>query len=179
MIPLHEKADNKIKIAVSSCLLGKPVRYDGLHKRHALIITMLDQHFECIEVCPELLAGLGVPRPPVQLLQRDNRIRAIGVNDGQLDVTDVLDEVAHQFVEQHQDLGGAILQSRSPSCGVGSTPLFNINSEIIGTSNGLFADRLVKTFPGLPIKEDSWFAGQEAVEKFIDEVNDYIALASA
>lgn len=173
------QAKRKIKVAVSSCLLGKSVRYDGQHKRHALIVNMLNDYFECIEVCPEMLAGLGVPRPPVQLMQLDDSICALGVDDRKIDVTNMLKKVALEFVERHIDLGGMILQSRSPSCGFGSTPLFNSKDEIIGTTNGLFADQLTKTFPDLPIREDTWFENQDAIEAFITQVENYIALASA
>jgi len=158
-------------------LLGRAVRYDGRHKRHVLIVNMLEDSFECIEVCPEMLAELGVPRPPVQLVRLDDSTYALGVEDHKLDVTAPLEKAAQAFVENHQDLGGAILQSRSPSCGVGSTPLF-YNKEIIGTANGLFADILINTFPGLPIREDTWFEDQRSVEAFVTQVEDYIARAS-
>ena len=167
----------KIKIATSSCLLGNPVRYDGQHKRHKLIVTMLDEYFECVDVCPEMLAGLGTPRPPVQLVQVGESIRALGVDDRELDVTGLLEKVAADFIEQYRDLGGMILQSRSPSCGLGSTSLFNNKNELSGQAieltDGIFASRLTNAFPGLPMKQDTWFVNKKAVVNFVGQVKYY------
>lgn len=166
--------NKKINIAVSSCLLGKPVRYDGQHKRHALIVGIFDSDFECIDVCPEMLAGLGTPRPAVQLVQVGDNIHALGVEDRNLDVTHLLDNVADRFIEQHKNLGGLILQSRSPSCGLGSTNLFNPNDELLGLADGIFANRLAEAFPDLPIREDTWFTNRQAVDDFVAQVRNYV-----
>jgi uncharacterized protein YbbK (DUF523 family) len=162
-----------IKVAISSCLLGNPVRYDGRHKRHDLIITMLDKYFEVIVVCPEMWAGMGTPRPPIQLVKMNENIHALGIEDNSNDVTDRLLEVADAFIRQHPDLGGAILTTRSPSCGLGSTPLFNRRNDEIGLGNGIFADRLTSAFPEMPVREDIWFENQSAVDQFVERVRAY------
>jgi len=175
--------NKKINIAVSSCLLGKPVRYDGQHKRHALITSLFcsdSDNFECedfesIAICPEMLAGLGTPRPAVQLVQVGDNIHALGVEDRNLDVTQLLDNVAKAFIVQHKNLGGMILQSRSPSCGLGSTNLFNHHDELLGLADGIFAHRLAEAFPGLPIREDTWFTDRQAVDDFVVQVKNYVA----
>jgi uncharacterized protein YbbK (DUF523 family) len=165
--------DKTIKVAVSSCLLGNRVRYDGQHKYNFLIVNMLEEFFETLVVCPEMLAGLGTPRPPVQLVELANNTHALGVEDKSLDVTELIEKVATDFIEQHNDLGGLILQSRSPSCGFGSTPLYNQQKEIIRLTNGIFADKVATAFPDLPIKEDSWFETEDAVVEFVKLVNRY------
>ena len=162
-----------LKVAVSSCLMGSAVRYDGQHKRQTRIVEMFDEHFEAVVVCPEMLAGLGTPRPPVQLVRVGNQIQARGVQDKELDVTKLIEKVVAEFIAVHTELSGMILQSRSPSCGVGSTPLFDECSETIGFTNGLFADAIVNAFPGMPIQEDDWFVDQGAVDKFVEQVRSY------
>jgi len=54
-----------IKVVVSSCLLGAPVRYDGRDKKsgHPILQRWLDEG-RVVSVCPEMLGGLGTPRPP-------------------------------------------------------------------------------------------------------------------
>ena len=163
-------------------MLGKPVRYDGQHKRHELITRLFcsdseSGNFECTEICPEMLAGLGAPRPAVQLVQVGDNIHALGVEDRNLDVTHLLDNVADRFIEQHKNLGGLILQSRSPSCGLGSTNLFNHNDELLGLTSGIFANRLAEAFPDLPIREDTWFTNRQAVDDFITQVRAYVNVA--
>ncbi|OLD64465.1 MAG: hypothetical protein AUI47_05820 [Acidobacteria bacterium 13_1_40CM_2_68_5] len=56
-----------IRVGISACLLGQAVRYDGGHKRDSIIIEALGCLFEWVPVCPEVEAGLGVPREPLAL----------------------------------------------------------------------------------------------------------------
>ena len=57
----------RIPVGVSSCLLGEAVRYDGGHKHDHYVTGVLGWYFEYVAWCPEALAGLGVPRPPIRL----------------------------------------------------------------------------------------------------------------
>ena len=160
----------KFKVAVSSCLVGNAVRYDGQHKRHSLIVDMLEKYFEPVVVCPEMHAGLGTPRPPVQLVQIGESVIAQGVEDKNLNVTALIEKVAVEFIAQYPDLSGIILQSRSPSCGYASTPLFTESNETIGFSSGIFTNSISMAYPGLPIKEDTWFVDKTAVENYVEQV---------
>ncbi len=56
-----------IKIGISRCLLGQRVRYDGADKYSRICNEDLAERFELVSVCPEVDAGLTVPRPPVEL----------------------------------------------------------------------------------------------------------------
>ena len=62
---------DRIRVGISSCLLGAAVRYDGGHKRDAWITGTLARHFEFVPVCPEVAIGLGTPRPPIRLVHTD------------------------------------------------------------------------------------------------------------
>ncbi|NNL07096.1 MAG: DUF523 domain-containing protein, partial [Gammaproteobacteria bacterium] len=74
-------------IGVSRCLLGHAVRYDGESKPHSVVIDQLVKLFELVPVCPEVEAGLSVPRPPVQLSGSIDHPRVTGREDPELDVT--------------------------------------------------------------------------------------------
>jgi uncharacterized protein YbbK (DUF523 family) len=60
--------ENKIRVGVSSCLLGNPVRYDGGHKHDRYITDILGTYFDFIPVCPEVECGLPVPRETMRLV---------------------------------------------------------------------------------------------------------------
>ncbi|WP_455367057.1 DUF523 domain-containing protein, partial [Kaarinaea lacus] len=77
----------KIHIGVSSCLLGHKVRYDGQGKKHSYVLKLCEQ-FTCIAICPEYAIDLGVPRPPLHLVQLTNGIHARGIANPKQDVTD-------------------------------------------------------------------------------------------
>ena len=59
---------SKLKIGVSSCLLGEKVRWNGEDKRDVVLLDDLNNLFEYVPVCPEVEVGMGVPRQPVQLI---------------------------------------------------------------------------------------------------------------
>jgi uncharacterized protein YbbK (DUF523 family) len=51
---------NPIRIGISSCLLGRKVRYDGGHKRDAFLVDTFGRHVEWVPVCPEVEMGMGI-----------------------------------------------------------------------------------------------------------------------
>jgi len=59
--------ENKIKIGVSSCLIGEKVRWNGDHKQNHYVREVLAKYFEYVSVCPEMEVGMGVPRETVAL----------------------------------------------------------------------------------------------------------------
>jgi uncharacterized protein YbbK (DUF523 family) len=121
------------------------VRYDGQTKANALLIDFFSAAADIIPVCPEVGASLGTPRPPVQLINSAAGIRALGTNDSSLDVTRPLQQFSQHFSDSVlPKLHGIILKSRSPSCGLGTTPVqYSPNLSLPG--NGIFADAMLKT----------------------------------
>ena len=57
----------KIKLGISSCLLGENVRYDGGHKLDHFLRDTWGRYIEYVSVCPEVECGLGVPRESIHL----------------------------------------------------------------------------------------------------------------
>src|SRR5262245_36182693 len=74
----HEDELSPIRIGISRCLLGDPVRYDGAHKHDQFLTDTLGRYFEWVPVCPEVEVGMGTPREPIQLVQLGNNIRLLG-----------------------------------------------------------------------------------------------------
>ncbi|VAX13728.1 COG1683: Uncharacterized conserved protein / FIG143828: Hypothetical protein YbgA [hydrothermal vent metagenome] len=170
------QSSTRICIAVSACLLGERVRYDGAQKRHPLITKLADE-FELQTFCPEVAIGLGVPRAPVQLVATSAGIRARGVADPEHDIGDRLQAYAQQQCEVLTTCAGLIFKSRSPSCGLGSSPLFNEQDEQTGETNGLFATVLQDCLPGVPMVEERALMTEDALTVFAGRVRDYDALS--
>ena len=55
------------KILVSACLAGFLCRYDGKEKTNEEVVALVKQGL-AIPICPEQLAGLATPRPPMEIL---------------------------------------------------------------------------------------------------------------
>ena len=60
--------EEKVRIGISSCLLGNPVRWNAGHKLDRFLTNTLGQFVEYVPVCPEVEAGFGVPRESVRLV---------------------------------------------------------------------------------------------------------------
>ena len=150
-------ASYRAAVAVSACLAGEKVRYDGADKRLSLY-PLLQRELHLIPICPELGAGLGVPRPPVQLVDTDGGVRALGRDDPAYDVTPALQAFAAQSVQRLRNeyaLCGYLWKSRSPSCGLGSTPIFGERGEKKGDASGIQADFFQRHLPYLCFSEES------------------------
>lgn len=146
----------KLNIAVSACLLGSEVRYDGTGKLQSIMLEELKPIANWVGLCPEVEAGLGIPREPIELVQSANEIRVLQVSNSEIDRTDALrDCVARQtWLAQ---LDGFIFKARSPSCGVATTPLWNTEGKKINETDGEFVRGVRTRFPNLPlIDEEQW-----------------------
>ncbi len=145
-----------MKIAISACLLGQAVRYDGTGKCQPSIISALKNKAELIPFCPEVEAGLGIPREPIQLQQLGSEIRVVQVSDTSIDQTQALRDCA-AAQGWLKDIDGYIFKARSPSCGIGSTPLWNQQDIYTETTDGEFVRSIKALYVGLPmIDEEQW-----------------------
>lgn len=102
-----------MKIVVSACLLGENCKYNGGNNFSSAVAEFIRGR-EVIPVCPERLAGLGVPREPIEIINGEVR-RQDGTS-----VDAVLRKTVQQILDQldGQDIECVILKSRSPTCGV-------------------------------------------------------------
>ncbi len=100
-----------MRLLVSACLLGENCKYNGGNNYCPTVIDFIKGH-EVIPVCPEVLAGLGVPRTPVEIVNGE-----VKTKDG-ISADAALRQAVAQILEEHPDFDCAILKSRSPTCGV-------------------------------------------------------------
>lgn len=105
---------------VSACLLGKCCKYSGSHNYSAEAEKFL-QGKQYIQVCPEVLGGLSIPRPPAEI-QGDRIINNQGADVTQefmLGSKRALAQAQQEAEALGQPIEGAILKANSPSCGAG------------------------------------------------------------
>ena len=102
-----------MKVMVSACLLGRNCKYNGGNNYSEKTVEFVKGK-EVIEVCPEVLAGLGIPRIPIEIVDGVLRDR-----DG-VEKDTVLREAIAKILKQieGEEIECAILKSRSPTCGV-------------------------------------------------------------
>ena len=142
-------------VAVSRCLLGEDVRYDGGNCQVPWIVDVLSEHCDILGVCPEVAAGLGTPRPPVQVCRSGGYDCLLGRDDRGLDVTAEVMTASYGLIDDMEGVDGLILKSRSPSCGVSDTPVFDLSGVEVGLGGGLFAQLVARSLPQVPIVDEN------------------------
>ena len=102
-----------MKILVSACLLGENCKYSGGNNFSQAVADFLKGN-EIVPVCPEVLAGLGIPRTPIEIVD------GVLMDRNGNSVDSLLRKTVEKLVAElkEQDIDCAVLQSRSPTCGV-------------------------------------------------------------
>ena len=166
----YKPLKKKPRVGISQCLLGDAVRYDGKSKANKIVLEQLSTLFELIPVCPEVEAGLSIPRPPVQLTGNTENPLLIGRDDSSIDVTGIMQAYCKHKIPELAHLHGFIFKSRSPSCGLNSTPVFIDGQCVSESSRGVFARTLCQTYPDLAVIEDCDIDKPEKLKQFKQRV---------
>lgn len=125
------------KVLVSGCLLGENCKYNGGNNYNPRIVEFLKDK-EVISICPEIMAGMGCPRNPIEIV------------DGVLtdchgkNVDSLIRKSVMEIMERIRDeeIQFAVLQSRSPTCGVNQVYDGTFSGKLI-TGSGVFAKSLM------------------------------------
>lgn len=172
--PLRHPPRPAIRLGISRCLLGDPVRYDGGHKRDDDLVEVLGKQVEWVPLCPEVEAGLGVPRPPMRLAGPVGAPRLLTIATG-VDHTGTLDRFSRRRARElgDLDLSGFVLKSRSPSCGLRQVPVYGPRGRVTRKGVGLFARAVTKRFPLVPVEDEARLADPAVREHFLERVLGY------
>lgn len=161
----------KIKLGISTCLLGEPVRFDGGHKWDRFLTDTLGQYVEYVPVCPEVECGLGIPREPLRLVGESENPRLITVRTNQ-DQTDRMKGWAKgRILElEKEGLCGFIFKSGSPSSGMERVKVYDRNGVPAKRGVGIFARAFIDYFPLLPVEDEGRLNDPHLRENFIERI---------
>ena len=161
----------RVRIGISSCLLGERVRYDGGHKRDSFLADIFGQYVEWVPVCPEFEMGLGVPRESLRLVDEKGEVRLIAPASG-TDNTRLMSAYAEKRLDEleAQQLCGYVLKRGSPSCGMERVTVYRNATPLNRSGRGLFAEKLVARFPYLPVEEEGRLNDVRLRENFVSRV---------
>lgn len=163
---------NKIRLGVSSCLLGEKVRYDGGHQFNHYVNDVLGEYVEFVPVCPEVEVGLPTPRDTLRLVENEEgQIRLVFPKSGE-DITERMESWARERVRHlaGKDLDGFVFKSKSPSSGMERVKLYDQNGVPRKTGVGVFAGIFMETFPLLPVEEEGRLNDPRLRENFITSI---------
>jgi len=161
--------EDKIRLGISTCLLGENVRYDGGHKRDRFIIETLGQFVEFVPVCPEVECGLPVPRESMHLAGDPESPRLITTRS-KIDHTERMVYWARKRVGEleKENLCGFVFKSNSPSSGMERVKIYNEHGIAQKTGVGMFARAFMDHFPLIPVEEDGRLHDIRLRENFIE-----------
>ncbi|PIE66865.1 MAG: hypothetical protein CSA23_06905 [Deltaproteobacteria bacterium] len=130
-------------VLVSRCLGFDSCRYDG-QQLQAQIIDLLKGHVRFVDVCPEMAAGLGVPRPPIRLCMENDNVEVWQPAKSRT-VTQPLQRASSDILCHFKECDGAILKSKSPSCGLYDAKVFRgINKpQFLRWGGGILGEKIL------------------------------------
>ncbi|MDY0237267.1 MAG: DUF523 and DUF1722 domain-containing protein [Campylobacterales bacterium] len=153
-----------MNIAISSCLLGNVVRYDGKDQSSEYVLKKLSSFVNFIPFCPENRA-FGTPREPISLNLINEKVEVI-TNFSKKNLTKELNEtIEEELLTFPTKINGIILKSKSPSCGLESKLL--VEGKNIGKIEGVFASRLIKKYENVPIIQECSLGNIFLKEEFL------------
>jgi len=163
--------EKKIKLGISTCLLGENVRYDGGHKLDRFLTDILGQYVEYVPVCPEVECGLPIPRESMHLEGNPESPRLITSRTMQ-DMTERMVSWAEKRVVELEKEGlcGFIFKSDSPSSGMERVKVYNEKGMPVKKGIGMFARIFMEHFPLLPVEDEGRLHDPGLRENFIERI---------
>ena len=125
-----------MKILVSACLLGENCKYNG-GNNYSPVVAEFIKDKEVLTICPEMMAGMGCPRTPIEIV--DGVLMDRNGNNVDAAMREAIEKAMEMI--RKEDIRCAILQSRSPTCGVNQIYDGSFSGKLINGS-GLFAQAL-------------------------------------
>ena len=147
---------SKPKVLISACLLGELCRYDGRTKHNETLIEQLEEAYELIPFCPEA-PDMGTPRPRISVIKDKNGDYRVVVDESGKDVTHFIQKQTQSIIEQGDEFEIIVLKSKSPSCGLGTTPIKNEFGVNIEQGDGYAAMMLKKHYKNIKIVDENYF----------------------
>ena len=163
--------ERKIKLGISTCLLGENVRFDGGHKLDRFLTNTLGQYVEYVPVCPEVECGLPVPRESMHLEGDPDAPRLVTSRTKQ-DMTEKMVNWARRRVAdlEKEGLMGFIFKSDSPSSGMERVRVYNEKGMPVKKGVGMFARAFMEHFPLLPVEEEGRLHDPKLRDNFIERI---------
>ena len=161
--------EEKIRLGISSCLMGNPVRFDGGHKHDRYLTDTLGQYVEYVPVCPEVECGMSIPRESLRLVGDPENPRLV-TGKTNVDYTEQMQSWAKKRIVQleAEQLDGFIFKSRSPSSGMERVKVYSGGGMPQKTGVGMFARAFMNHFPNLPVEEEGRLHDPILRENFIE-----------
>lgn len=127
-----------MNILVSTCVIGQNCKYNGRNNLNKSVVEFIQGH-NVIEICPELLAGMKCPRACAEIV--NGIVMSENGENVDAEYRRGVELAMKKIKGQKIDL--AILQSRSPTCGVNTIYDGSFSGTLI-EGHGLFTEAIIE-----------------------------------
>lgn len=150
------------------------MRFDGGHRKDALILSSLGPYVEWVPVCPEVEMGLSIPREALRLERHPSGIRLVH-SYTKKDRTSEMRDLARRRTRAlaEMDLCGYILKKGSPTCGMERVKIYSKRGMPDSSGVGLFASALLDAQPELPVEEEGRLRDPKLRDNFVERIFAY------
>jgi uncharacterized protein YbgA (DUF1722 family)/uncharacterized protein YbbK (DUF523 family) len=144
----------KPRIIISKCIEFDFCRYNGQIIRSE-IVNKLKPYVDFLPICAEVEIGLGIPRDPIRIVEKQTKKYLIQPTTGR-DVTNEMNSFAHQYLVSLKDIEGFLLKSQSPSCGTRDVKIYPaiLHSAPVRREAGFFGEQVLHQFPFSAIEDE-------------------------
>jgi uncharacterized protein YbgA (DUF1722 family)/uncharacterized protein YbbK (DUF523 family) len=162
-----EQSFPRPRILISRCLGFAACRYNGQQLQFR-VVDQLRDHVDFVDVCPELEAGLGVPRSPIRLCLQDNKIEVWQPAESR-SVTDDLQKAASRLAQDIRDHDGAILKTKSPSCALQDAKIYNgiDHPQFLQRGSGIFGALVLERLGHKAVEDEQRLTNRILREHFL------------
>ncbi|MDE0882748.1 MAG: DUF523 and DUF1722 domain-containing protein [Myxococcota bacterium] len=162
------------RVGISSCLMGEAVRFNGGHQKDNFVVDVLAKHVELVPICPEVEAGMGVPRPAIRMVRQESGIGLFESATG-TDHSETMNTTLTSISSRLKgcDLDGFLLKRASPTCGISGVKIYahsDKKSQVVARGRGFFADRLTTDFETLALSEEGWLKDAMLRQQFLHRI---------
>ena len=163
--------EHRIRLGISTCLLGQNVRYDGGHKLDHFLTDTLGRYVEYVPVCPEVECGFDTPREAFRLVGDPESPRFV-TSRTHNDFTERMMKWAKRRVIEleREGLCGFIFKSNSPSSGMERVKVYGEKGMPVKKGRGVFARMFMEYFPLIPVEDEGRLHDPILRENFVERI---------
>lgn len=158
-------------VVSSKCIEFEYCRYNA-NIISSDVVKEMKNFVEFIPVCPEVEIGLGIPRDPIRIIKKNDKLKLVQ-SSTKRDVSDPMYDFAEEFLNSIDHIDGFVLKYKSPSCGTKHTPyLASIQKRAakLGQGPGLFGKIVLEKFPQLPVENEGRLKNFRIREHFLTKL---------
>ncbi|MFC4534664.1 YbgA family protein [Sphaerisporangium dianthi] len=160
----EKRSTARPRVAVSSCLLGEPVRFNGGHSRDRFVSGALSAWVDWVPICPEIEIGLGAPRETLHLEGTPEAPRMV-TRTSRRDLTEPMTALAKARAAALR-VDGYVFKAKSPTCGLHGVPVHGSGRR----GRGLYASAMIEAHPLLPVEDEGRLHDDVLREAFVERV---------